>query len=49
VTASISPLASQFELLGIKSQAQLDAVRDNAKEARRNTPSPLPRARCVAA
>ncbi len=33
VTASISPLASQFQLLGIKSQAQLNAVRDNAREA----------------
>ena len=33
ITANISPLASQFELLGIKSQAQLEAVRDNAKQA----------------
>jgi tape measure domain-containing protein len=33
VTASLNPLASQFELLGIKSQAQLNAVRDNAQEA----------------
>jgi hypothetical protein len=33
VTASLDPLASQFELLGIKSQAQLNAVRDNAREA----------------
>jgi len=33
VTASVSPLASQFELLGIKSQRQLEATRDNAREA----------------
>lgn len=33
ITASVSPLASQFDLLGIKSQAQLNATRDNAKEA----------------
>jgi tape measure domain-containing protein len=33
VTASVSRLASQYELLGIKSQAQLNAMRDNAKEA----------------
>jgi tape measure domain-containing protein len=33
VTASLDPLASQFEILGIKSQAQLNAMRDNAREA----------------
>ena len=33
LTASLDPLASQFELLGIKSQAQLNAMRDNAREA----------------
>jgi tape measure domain-containing protein len=33
LTAAVSPLASQFDLLGIKSQAQLIAARDNAKEA----------------
>jgi tape measure domain-containing protein len=33
VQASLSPLTDQFQLLGIKSQAQLNAVRDNAKEA----------------
>jgi tape measure domain-containing protein len=33
VTASLNPLASQFELLGIKSQASLVATRDNAEEA----------------
>jgi tape measure domain-containing protein len=33
VTASVSPLANQFELLGIKSQRQLIATRDNAREA----------------
>jgi hypothetical protein len=33
LTAQISPLASQFELLGIKSQAQLLAARDNARDA----------------
>jgi tape measure domain-containing protein len=31
--ASVTPLASQFDLLGIKSQASLVAARDNAKEA----------------
>lgn len=33
ITASISPLKSQFDLLGIKSQAQLIALRDNARDA----------------
>ena len=33
ITASLSPLASQFELLGIKSQAQLNAISDNARDA----------------
>jgi tape measure domain-containing protein len=33
ITASLSPLTSQFELLGIKSQTQLNSTRDNAREA----------------
>jgi len=33
ITAALSPLQSQFDLLGIKSQAQLAATRDNAREA----------------
>jgi len=33
ITASLSPLKSQFDLLGIKSQAQLIALRDNARDA----------------
>jgi tape measure domain-containing protein len=31
--AAVTPLASQFDLLGIKSQASLIAARDNAREA----------------
>lgn len=33
ITANITPLRSQFELLGIKSQAQLVAMRENARAA----------------
>jgi len=33
LTASVDPLRSQFDLLGIKSQAALEATRDNAREA----------------
>lgn len=33
LTAAVSPLADQFKLLGIKTQAELIAVRDNAQQA----------------